>query len=328
MKNHGAEVGVTNKYIPDNGNFIWRGDKNSNTDVKFSDFKKNLVADLGISDFGHNVPDSETKIYPKPGFQNAPAFSENTDKSLGTYSFNVPENLEAGVYTFVWEWRFNGPADSYVTCFEVKIVHDKRARDAELRTRGASDLGVICGGLTSGGSGGSTVGCADDVSTTTELVTDESTTDSTATEKTTTTEKVTKTPKPELPNQNATNETPTSTTEQPTTTLEPITSPHNSQIMGHVMVHSMSGEIKLPIVEFNTKRRLVKIQFQCSAVDAQFWFVSGKSSYSEADDKFYVLEQEEGWQLENRKIGYHFEWKPEACDILAFPVISVVEDFE
>ena len=46
------------------------------------------------------------------------------------------------------------------------------------------------------------------------------------------------------------------------------------------------------------------------------------------DDKYYILEQEEGWLLENRKIGYHFDWKPEACDILAFPVITVVEDYQ
>ena len=90
----------------------------------------------------------------------------------------------------------------------------------------------------------------------------------------------------------------------------------------------MSGEIALPTPALNIRRRLVKVQFQCSQVDAQFWFVSNKSIYMEGDDKFYVLEQESGWEIDYQRIGYHFSWEPEACDVLLFPVITTIEDFE
>ena len=72
------------------------------------EFKQNEVVNLGISPFGFQVPDDEITKYPKPGFQNAPAFCEDTDKALGTYSFNVPTDFATGEYTFVWLWAFNG----------------------------------------------------------------------------------------------------------------------------------------------------------------------------------------------------------------------------
>ena len=54
-----------------------------------------MVADLGVSKFGYPTRFTYQK-YPKPGFQNAPKFCENTERALGTYSFNVPKDLEAG----------------------------------------------------------------------------------------------------------------------------------------------------------------------------------------------------------------------------------------
>ena len=55
MKNHGIG-GCTNKYIPDNGNFIYRAPSATQVgqdDPVLSVFKNNKVVDLGISPFGH-----------------------------------------------------------------------------------------------------------------------------------------------------------------------------------------------------------------------------------------------------------------------------------
>ena len=66
-------------------------------DQIFSFYRQRLVADLGISPTGYQAAETY-KTYPKPGYQNAPKFCEDTDKSMGTYSFNVPTNLAAGKY--------------------------------------------------------------------------------------------------------------------------------------------------------------------------------------------------------------------------------------
>lgn len=67
-----------------------RKDKN-----RFYDFySQTVVADLGASLFGDKNKNPDT--YPKPGYQNAPKFCEDKDKSLATYSFNVPEDIEPG----------------------------------------------------------------------------------------------------------------------------------------------------------------------------------------------------------------------------------------
>ena len=54
MKNHGIG-GCTNKYIPDNGNWIYRAPATQvgSDDPVLSVFKNNKVVDLGISPFGH-----------------------------------------------------------------------------------------------------------------------------------------------------------------------------------------------------------------------------------------------------------------------------------
>ena len=82
--------------------------KPGDNDPTLGEFKQNEVVNLGISPFGFQVPDEEITKYPKPGFQNAPAFCEDTDKALGTYSFNLPNDFATGEYTFVWLWAFNG----------------------------------------------------------------------------------------------------------------------------------------------------------------------------------------------------------------------------
>jgi len=63
-------------------------------------YKQFLVADLGTSPTG--AANSQSSTYPKPGYQNAPHFCQNTDKSLGTYSFNVPVDLAPGATLNEW----------------------------------------------------------------------------------------------------------------------------------------------------------------------------------------------------------------------------------
>ena len=73
-KEHGADADCTNPYIPDTGNWIYRGEVNSKQDISFSEYRKNLVFDLGTSPQGNELL---SRIYPKPGYQNAPAFCLN-----------------------------------------------------------------------------------------------------------------------------------------------------------------------------------------------------------------------------------------------------------
>ena len=78
--------------MPDNGNAIYHGRKGMDTNEPLSHYKQFLVSDLGRS---VNIGD-HTK-YPKPGYMNAPAFCENRDRSMGTYSFNIPDDFEQGI---------------------------------------------------------------------------------------------------------------------------------------------------------------------------------------------------------------------------------------
>ena len=71
----------------------------TDTNRKYSYYRPFLVADLGISPVG--AANINPDIYPKPGYQNAPKFCENTDKAMGSYSFNIPEKFPAGrLYNF------------------------------------------------------------------------------------------------------------------------------------------------------------------------------------------------------------------------------------
>lgn len=157
MKNHGTSAKCTNIHIPDFGNRIYHGMEGRDHNEPYSYYRPFLVADLGLSKSGaaNTAPDT----YPKPGYQNAPAFCENTDKAMGTYSFNIPENFKTGEFTFVWRWSFNGPTDIYTTCFDVIIAPNKAKRDQILMSQGELDLSVPCGGILSNEGEGSTKGC-------------------------------------------------------------------------------------------------------------------------------------------------------------------------
>ncbi|XP_039251287.2 uncharacterized protein LOC120328812 [Styela clava] len=146
MKEHGADADCTNPYIPDTGNWIYRSDRNARADPTLSQFMQNLVFDLSASPLNDEIL---SKSYPKPGFQNAPAFCLNQDKSLGTYSFNVPLNLSPGRYTFMWLWAFNNMGDLFTTCYEVQIVRDQIERDRKLLNNGFKNFTEPCGGMTS-----------------------------------------------------------------------------------------------------------------------------------------------------------------------------------
>ncbi|XP_039250782.2 uncharacterized protein LOC120328380 [Styela clava] len=147
MNYHGSDWCST-IYVPDKGSFIYRGEKNDEADLTFSEFRKNLVADLGAKD-PPVMGSTKHHVYPKPGYQNAPAFCENMRKSLGTYSFNVPKNLEPGQYTFMWLWAFNSFKEIYSTCFEVKIVKTLKQRNVQLAKNGFENFYEPCGGKTS-----------------------------------------------------------------------------------------------------------------------------------------------------------------------------------
>ena len=58
-------------------------------------YKKRIVSSLGASPWGdENI---FPNMYPRKGYQNAPKFCEDTDKSMGTYSFNIPKILNPGI---------------------------------------------------------------------------------------------------------------------------------------------------------------------------------------------------------------------------------------
>jgi len=159
-KNHVSDTRCTSKYIPDHGNYIYavQGDENSDPDM--ATFSANKIADLGLSPNGWAIDESVINSYPKPGYQNAPAFCENMDKAMATAAFDIPQTQNTGSHTFMWEWAFNGPADIYTTCWEVDIVANKAERDRILANRGQStdDAGTSTETGGSNNSGGSTGG--------------------------------------------------------------------------------------------------------------------------------------------------------------------------
>jgi len=162
MKYHGASTMCTNKFIPDTGNWLYQVPQTrpGNEDPVLAVFKENEVVDLGKSPFGSDASDEVVNSYPKPGYQNAPNFCDDTDKALATYSFNVPSDMNSGEYTFVWLWAFNGPTDYYSTCFEVEIVETPAERKKIFKSRGQSDFSLPCDSSEiSTGEAGSLIGC-------------------------------------------------------------------------------------------------------------------------------------------------------------------------
>jgi len=109
-KNHVA-ASCTNPFIPDTSLELFVAPQSGSP----------TFTQLVQSSFGDD-PHVNGKIDFK-GFQNCPRFCDNTDKSLCTGTFTVP-NLADGVYSFQWKWEFNAGTAPYVSCFEATIQGD------------------------------------------------------------------------------------------------------------------------------------------------------------------------------------------------------------
>ncbi|CAG5085448.1 Oidioi.mRNA.OKI2018_I69.PAR.g10898.t1.cds [Oikopleura dioica] len=300
MKNHGTGP-CTNPYIPDNGNWIYATAQTNpgQADQVLSVFKQNEVANLGKSPTGNGV---DTEAYPKVGYANAPAFCEDTDKSLGTYSFNIPEDYPVGSYTFSWVWAFNHATDYYSTCFEVEIVADKAARDSIILGRGQTDTRAICDASgTSTGENGSTVGCDGSGPT----------------------------------------DAPTTTTTEETSTG----GGGNNHGTGdaEIRTNQMTGNIILQPAQGGTTRREIHVVFfgECSD-DAvpNFWYADftgttngdgsllrkRRSDGSGMSEKHFVLVQTEAEDIQRAKIGFHWGFSNDGCELLEMPAVVHVID--
>jgi len=110
-KNHVAAP-CTNPYIPDNSLELFVAPYNDVSDP--SQFTNLVPASFTSDPHVGNTIDYK-------GFQNCPKFCDNTDKSLCTGTFVVPD-LPSGTYTFQWKWAFNSAADIYSTCWEAEVV--------------------------------------------------------------------------------------------------------------------------------------------------------------------------------------------------------------
>ncbi|XP_076807142.1 uncharacterized protein LOC143450466 [Clavelina lepadiformis] len=289
MKNHGADAACTNIHIPDNGNKIYRGLKDTDRDRSFSYYRQIEVADLGVSPVGS--ANTQSSKYPKLGYQNAPNFCKDTDKSMGTYSFNLPSDVTAGEYTFMWRWSFNGPSNNYATCFDVVVVRTKAERDNMLRQANPSvNLEVACGGTTSNGGQGTSVGCN---GSPTPSTTPPTTTRSTTTRRTTT----------------------------PRTTTTTTAGPPGTSRRVPVMAVQLTGDFDLGTPANRVSKRYVTVYFDCPAT-AQFVNARLVSN----PDKFqYDLVQEQSEHIASRKIIYYVTYD-EACNIGSNPPIATVMD--
>ena len=92
-QNHGS-TSCSVRWIPDHGSVIYRSKLNkNNSNLPLNEYKRK-VADLGASLFGNSLKNPDE--YPKPGYQNAPNFCNDTDKSMASYSFNIPKKIWPG----------------------------------------------------------------------------------------------------------------------------------------------------------------------------------------------------------------------------------------
>nr|XP_039251213.1 uncharacterized protein LOC120328750 [Styela clava] len=292
MKNHGSDT-CTSRYIPDTGNFIYRGGLNDESDLTLSQFRAELVADLGVKDPPDETSNAYTQ-YPKPGYQNAPAFCEDTGLSLGTYSFNVPSDLQPGQYTFLWLWEFNNVGDIYTSCFEVNIVSTLAERNSMLSSYGLSNFYEPCGGLTSnfGIAGNTNPGCTE---TDTGITTSTSTTTTTA------------------PATVSTSSTTTTTT----------TTPAPGETLLAVQTSQMGGEINLPLAESGTMRRYISVHWDCPVI-ASFWNirVTGYHDVAGSGGVHYDL-LHEGNELDSGKFYYHAMFT-QPCHLETNPPIATL----
>jgi len=285
--------------------------KPGDNDPTLGEFKQNEVVNLGISPFGFQVPDDEITKYPKPGFQNAPAFCEDTDKALGTYSFNVPTDFATGEYTFVWLWAFNGAQDYYSTCFEVEVVADAAARQAKLAARGQNDFSLPCDtGLTSTGEVGSTIGCD----------TSGSNTGSGSTENGS--------------DNDSDSDNDVVPAEDPD--FDPAT-------MGSVYTNQMTGKIYLPTASVQPSKREIHVVFYADCADVarpNFWYARldfksnndgnilhrfRRSDGGSSHAIHYVLQQDDADDIRRGYVGFHWAFEG-GCRLLQVPAKVHVED--
>jgi len=305
MKNHGA-ASCTNIHIPDFGNKIYRGQRWTSKDVPidqnnpYSYYKQFTVADLGMSLVGNanTAPDT----YPKPGFQNAPKFCENTDKAFGSYSFNVPSDLATGYYTFVWRWSFNGPTDIYTTCFDVRIVSSIEERNSIVKSIiPTAKLDPICGGKLSNNGVGSNVGC-DGV--------------------TAPPAPVTQPPAPTQPPVTDDGKVVTQAPTQPPQTQRP--QPTQPSVIGGALAakaFQIAGEFDLPTSKVSgVKARYATVMFECD-VEAMFWNARVIGIDNTATGKIFQLVQESEADVVSRKIFFSSMFS-ESCDLLKYPPIA------
>ena len=109
-KNHVA--GSQNQYIPDHGLRIYRTARDATTDPAFRQWPV---------EYQHLNGEHQNGVVDYKGFQNCPKFDENNDKSLCTVCFHLENHIQPGQYSFYWEWNFNGPDDSYASCWEAQV---------------------------------------------------------------------------------------------------------------------------------------------------------------------------------------------------------------
>jgi len=272
---------------------------------------------LGMSPVGHAIPDSVINSYPKPGFQNAPNFCDDTDKSLGTYSFNVPP-MDDGFYTFTWLWAFNGPQDYYSTCFEVEVVADAATRQGRLQARGQSDFSLPCddGPTSVSGQPGSMEGCTVDPVTQGPPTTTQ--------------------PPTQAPTNAPTNAETVAPTQAPT--MAPMAGD-----MGYVLANQMTGKIILPGPQVPAAQREIHVRFfaDCVAVARpNFWYA--RMSYTHdnsgnvlhrfrrhSDDTtesiHYVLIQDNADDINRGYVGFHWAFTG-GCRMLQYPTeIHVID---
>jgi len=312
MKNHGTGIPCTNKYIPDNGNWLYAKPMTTvgEADPTLGEFKEREIVNLGTSPFGNDVPDSEVNTYPKQGFANAPAFCEDTGHALGTYAFNVPADMEPGRYTFVWLWAFNSATDYYSTCFEVFVAENEADRRSTLASRGQSDFSLPCDDSpTSNGEAGSLAGCDTAPPT----------------------------------HQPAATTTPTSSAE---TNTPPTSSSPPATGMGHVIATQMTGKLILPGPVVPPVRREIHVRFYADCADVarpNFWYarldhkhdqdgtVMHRFRRHDEDNAskaiHYVLIQENEEDIQRGYVGFHWSFEG-GCRMLQYPtdlhVIDIV----
>nr|XP_004225509.2 uncharacterized protein LOC101242977 [Ciona intestinalis] len=352
MKNHGADIACGTIWMPDSGSWLYRGEINNNgPDPTLSRFREKLVFDLGRSpsglDFGGDA--SLSSVYPKPGYGNAPRFCDNTDKAMATYSFNVPRNLRPGVYTFLWIWAFNGMGNIYSSCFEVNVARNKAHRNSLLRANGITDYSEPCGGMTSNPqiAGNSNPGCTPTLERTFAALNTQTQRTTTplyyrwtnnnvnnvrtqpTTMSTTTTVRPTTTRRTVRPYRYTTTTRATTTTTLPSTSSSPrpgISRLHLS-IQLHMKTSQFAGELWLPMIRPNIRKRYFSVDFSCSVERASFWNCRIISGLEEsAATNHYDLLQEGARELNLNRIYYHVSFA-EPCDLSQHsPVVRLVQE--